>query len=125
MKLVHPKGNKSWIFTERTEAKAETPILWPSDTKNWLTGKDPDAGKDWRQEEKGMTEEEMVGWHHRLEGHELEQAPGVSDGQGSLVCCNPWGCKELDMTEWRTELNTTDLEKIFAKDLMDEWFLSK
>ena len=125
MKLVHPKGNKSWIFTERTEAKAETPILWPSDTKNWLTGKDPDAGKDWRQEEKGMTEEEMVGWHHRLEGHELEQAPGVSDGKGSLVCCNPWGCKELDMTEWRTELNTTDLEKIFAKDLMDEWFLSK
>ena len=96
---VHPKGNKSWIFIGRTDAIVETPIFWPPDVKNWLIGKDPDSGKDWRQEEKGMTEDEMVGWHHRLYGHEFEQAPGVGDGQGSLVCCSPWGCKELDTTE--------------------------
>ena len=83
------------LFTE-----AETPILWPLDVKNWLTGKDPDAGKYWRQEEKGTTENEMVGWHHQLNGHEFEQALGVGDGQGSLEFCSPWGCKELDMTEW-------------------------
>ena len=80
----HPKGNQSWIFIGRTDAEAETPILWPPDAKSWLIGKDPDAGKDWRQEEKGMTEDEMVGWHHRLNRHESEQAPGVGDGQGSL-----------------------------------------
>ena len=102
---VHPKGNQSWIFIGKTDAKAETPILWPPDAKNWLTGKDPDAGKDWRQEEKGMTEDEMVGWHHRLGGHEFEQAPGVGDGQGSLACCSPWGRKESDTTE---RLNWTD-----------------
>ena len=95
-----PKGNQSWLFTGRTDAKAETPILWPPDTKNWLTGEEPDAGKDWRQEEKGMTEDEMAGWHHWRNGHEFEQAPGVSDGQGSLVCCSPWGHKQLDTTEW-------------------------
>ena len=78
----------------------QTPILWPPDAKNWLIGKDLDAGKDWRQEEKGMTEEEMVGWHHQLDGHEFEQAPGVGDGQGSLACCSPWDCKESDTTEW-------------------------
>ena len=94
---IHPKGNQSWIFTGRTEA--ETPVLWPPDVKNWLIGKDSDAEKDWRQEEKGTTEEEMVGWHHQLDGHEFEQAPGIGDGQGSLVCYNPWGHKELDMTE--------------------------
>jgi len=94
---VHLKGDQSWIFIERTHAEAETPILWPLDVKNWLTGKDP--GKDWRWEEKGMTEDEVVGWHHRLNGHEFEQAPGIGDGQGSLVCCNPWGQKESDMTE--------------------------
>ena len=77
---VHPKGNQSWIFIVKTDAEAETPILWPPDAKNWLHGKDPDAGKDWRQEEKGMTEDEMVGWHHQLNGHESEQAPGVGDG---------------------------------------------
>ena len=96
---VSPKGNQSWIFIGRTDAEAEVPILWPPDTKNWLTGRDPDAGKDWRQEEKGMSEDEMVGWHHWLDGHEFEQALGVCDGQGSLVCCSPWGCKESDTTE--------------------------
>ena len=100
IKSVSPKGNQSWILIGRTDAEAETPILWPPDVKNWLIGKDPDAGKDWRQEEKGMTEDEMVGWHHRHNGHEFEQAPGVGDGQGSLVCCSLWGCKELDTTEW-------------------------
>ena len=86
---VHPKGNQSWIFTGRTDAEAETPRLWPPDLKNWLTRKDPDAGKNWRQEEKGTTEDEMVGWHHQLDGREFELVPGVGDGQGSLVCCSP------------------------------------
>ena len=99
IKLVNPKGNQSWIFIGRTDAEAETPVLWPPDTKNWLTRKDPDAEKDWRQEEKGATEDEMVGWHHWLDGHEFEQAPGVGDGQGSLACCSPWGHKDLDTTE--------------------------
>ena len=102
---VHPKGNQSWIFIGRTDAEAETPILWPPDGKNWLIGKDPDVGKDWGWEEKGMTEDEMVGWHHWLDGNESEQTPGVGDGQGSLACCSPWGCKELDVTE---RLNWTD-----------------
>ena len=97
---VHPKGNQSWIFIGRTDADAETPILWPPDAKNWLIGKDPDAGKDWRQEEKGMTEDEMVRWHHWLSGHEFEKAPGVGDGQGGLVCCSPSSRKESDMTKW-------------------------
>ena len=101
---VHPKGNQSWIFIGRTDAEAETPILGPPDAKSWLIGKDPDAGKDWRQE-KGMTEDETVRWHHWLNGHEFEETPGVGDGQGGLVCCGSWGCKELDMTEW---LNWTD-----------------
>ena len=96
---LHPEGNQSWIVIGRTDAEAETPILWPADAKNWLLGKDPEAGKDWRQEEKATTEDEMAGWHHRLEGHEFEQALGVGDGQGSLACCSPWGCKELDTTE--------------------------
>ena len=102
---VNPKGIQSWIFIGRTDAKAETPILWPPDVKNWLIGKDPDAGKDWRQEEKGMTEDEMIGWYDQLNGHEFEQALGVGEGQGSLVCCHPWGCKESDMTE---QLNWTE-----------------
>ena len=96
---VHPKENQSWIFNGRTEAEAETPILWPPHVKNWLTGKYPDAGKDWRQEGKAMTEDEMVGWHHRLNGHMLEQALGVGDGQGSLEWCSPWGRKESETTE--------------------------
>ena len=95
---IHPKGNQSWIFIGRTDAEA--PILWPPDAKNWLTGKDPDAGKDWRQEEKGMTEDEIVGWYHQLDGHEFKQALGVGYRQGSLVCCSPWDCKELDTAEW-------------------------
>ena len=97
---AHPKGNQSWIFIGRTDAEAETPMLWPPDAKNWLIGKDPDAGKDWRLEEKGTTEDEMVGWHHWLNGHDFEQALGVGDGQESLVCCSPWGPKESAMTEW-------------------------
>ena len=102
---VHPKGNQSWIFIGRTDAEAETPILWPPDGKNWLIGKDSDAGKDCGQEEKGTTEEEMVGWHHQLNGHEFEQALGVGDGQGGLACCSPWGRKESYMYE---QLNWTD-----------------
>ena len=98
IKAVNPKGNQSWIFTGRTDAKAEALIFWPPDAKTWLIEKDSDAGKDWRQEEKGTTEDEMVGWHHRLDGHEFEQTPGYSEGQGSLACCKLWGCKELDMT---------------------------
>ena len=97
---VHPKGNLSWIFIGRTDAEAETPILWPPDATNWLIGKDPDGGKDWRQEEKGMTEDEMVGWHHRLNGHEFEHALGTGDGQGSLAYCSPWGCKETRLSDW-------------------------
>ena len=96
---VNPKGNQSWIFIGRPDAEAETPILWPPDVKNWLIEKDPDAGKDWRQEEKGMTEDKMVVWHHWLNGCEFEQAPGDGEGQGSLECCSPWGHKESDVTE--------------------------
>ena len=99
IKPVNPKGNHPWIFTRRTDAEAEVPILWPPNSKNWLIGEDPDARKNWRQEEKGITEHEMVGWHHWLDGHKFEQAPGVGDGQGSLACCSPWGRKESDMTE--------------------------
>ena len=102
---VHPKGNQSWIFIGKTDAEAETPILWPPDVKSWLIWKDPDVRKDWRWEDKGMTEDEMVGCYHWLDGHEFEQALGVGDGQGGLVCCSPWGWKESDMTEW---LNWTD-----------------
>ena len=102
---VHPKGNQSWIFIGRTDAEAETPILWPPDAKNWLTGKYPDAGKDWRREEKGTTEDEMIGWHHQLDGHEFEQVPGIGDGQGRLASCSPEGHKESDTTEW---LNWTE-----------------
>ena len=102
----HPKGNQPWIFSGRTDAEAEDPILWPSDVKNWLIWKDPDAGKDGRWEEKGMTENEMAGWHHWLNGHELEQAPGDSKEQGGLVCYSPWGLKEFrhnlvtELTDW-------------------------
>ena len=99
IKPVNSKGNQSWIFIGRTDAEAETPILWPPDTKSWLLGKDPDAGKDWRQEEKGATEDVMVGWHHWLDEHEFEQTPGFGDGQENLACCSSWGLKELDTTE--------------------------
>ena len=97
---VHPKGNQSWIFIERTDVEAETPILWPPDAKNLLIWKVPDAGKDYRQEEKGMTEDEMVGWCHQLNGHEFELTSGVGDGQRGLVCGSPWDCKEMGTTQW-------------------------
>ena len=115
IKSVTPKGNQRWIFIGRTDAEAEAPILWPSDAKNQLTGKDPDAGKDCGQEEKGTTEDEMVGWHHRLDRHESEQAPGDGEGQGNLVCCSPWGHKELDRTERAKKQKRTDLLIFQAK----------
>ena len=99
------KGNQSWIFIGKTDAEAEAPMLWPHDGKNWLIGKDPEAEKDWRQEEKGTTENQMTGWFHQLNGYELEQAPGDGEGQESMACCSPWGCRESDMTE---RLNWTD-----------------
>ena len=97
---VHPKGDQSWVFIGRTDVEAETLVLWPPDGKSWLIGKDPDAGKDWGQEKKGMTEDEMVGWHRWLSGHEFGWTPGVGDWQGGLVCCDSGVCKESDMTEW-------------------------
>ena len=97
---VHPKGDPSWVFIGRTDVEAETPVLWPPDAKSRLIGKDPDARKDWGQEEKGTTEDEMVGWHHRLDVHGFWWTLGVSDGQGGLACCGSWGCKESDTTEW-------------------------
>ena len=101
---VNPKGNQSWIFIGRTDVEAETPIISLPDAKNWLTGKDPDAGKDWRQEEKGTTGDKMVGWYHRLDGHEFEQALGVGDGQGGLACCSPWGYTTRVSHDWVTAL---------------------
>ena len=92
------KGDQSWVFIGRTDAEAEIPILWSPHVKSWLIGKYSDSGRDWGQEEKGMTEDEMAGWHHRLNGHEFEQGLGDGEGQGSLACCSPWGCKKLDMT---------------------------
>ena len=98
---VHPKGNQSWVFIGRTDVEAETPILWPPDAKSWLILKDPDAGKDWRQEEKGTIEEEMVVWHHWLNGHEFEQVPGDGERQGSLVCCSPGVAKsQTRLRDW-------------------------
>ena len=99
IKPVNPKGNQPWIFIGRTDTKAKAPILWPPDAKSQLTGKDPDAGKDWGQEEKGTTKGEMVGWHYWLDGHEFEQTQGDGDGQGGLACCSPWGLKESNTTE--------------------------
>ena len=107
---VHPKGDQSWVFIGRTDAVAETLILWPPGVKSWLTGKDTDAGKDWGQEEKGMTEDEIVGWHHWLHGHGFGWTLGVGDGQGGLACCGSWCRKESDMTEW---LNSTESFKKF------------
>ena len=106
IKPVNSKVNQSWIFIGRTDAEAETSILWLLDANNWLIRKDPDAGKDWRQEEKGTTEDEMVGWHHGLNGYGFVWTLGVGDGQGGLACCSPWGSKELSKTE---QLNWTEL----------------
>ena len=103
---VHSKGNQSWVFFGRNDAEAETPILWPPHVKSWLIGKDSDAGRDWGQEEKGTTEDEMAGWHHWLDGREFEWILGVGDGQGGLVCCTSWGRKESDMTK---RLNWTEM----------------
>ena len=102
----NPKGDQSWVFIGRTDVEAETPILWPPDVKNWFSCKDPDAGKDWGQEEKGTREDEMIGWHHGLDGHEFEQAPEGGDGQGSMAYCGSQGRKESDTTEW---LNWTEV----------------
>ena len=110
---VPSKGNQPWVFIGRTDPKAETPILWPPHAKSWLIGKDPEAGRDWGQEEKGMTEDEMAGWHHRLDGHESEWTPAVGDGQGGLACCSSCGCKELDTPE---RLNWTELWIVFLMD---------
>ena len=127
IKPVNPKGNQSWVFIGRTyaDAEAEASILWPHDAENWLVGKDPDAWKDWKQEKKGTTVDEMVGWHHGLDGHEFEQAPGVGDGQGGLVCYSPWGHKESDMTE---QLNWTKLNILstnsFSVEIVQNHFCS-
>ena len=112
IKPVNPKGNQSSILTGRTDAEVETPVLWPPDARNWLMWKYPDAGKDWRREEKGTTEDEMAGWHHQLNEHEL--TPGAGDRQGGLVCCSSWGGKESNMTE---QLNWTDMVFVFLYDL--------
>ena len=110
---VHFKGDQARVFIGRTDAKAETPILWPPCEKSWLIGKDSDAGRDWGQEEKGTTEDEMAGWHHWLDEHESEWTPGVGDGQGGLVCCDSWGHRELDTTE---QLNLTELNHLVMSD---------
>ena len=108
IKPVNPKGNQPWILIGKTNAEAEALILWPSDVKSWLTGKDPDTRKDWRQKEKGARGDEMVGWHCRLYGPEFEQTPGDDEGQGSLTCCSPWGCRKSDMTEWLNNSRVRD-----------------
>ena len=108
---VHPKGDQSWVFTGRNDVEAETPVPWPPDVKSWLVGKDSDAGRDWGQEEKGMTEDEMAGWHHCLDGHEFGWTPGAGDGQGGLVCYNSWCRRESDRTE---RLSWTELKVKYA-----------
>ena len=121
IKPVHPKGNQSWIFIGRTDAEAETPILWPPDAKSWLIWKDPDAGKDWRREEKGTTEDEMAGWHHWLSGCESEWTPGVGDGQGGLVCCSSWGRKKSDITERLNWTESRQKEIRFILTSLSHW----
>ena len=116
------KGDQSWVFIGGTDVEAETPILWPPEAKSWLIGKDPDAGKDWGQEEKGTTEDEMVGWHHPHNGHGFGWTPGVGDGQGGLACCGSWGCKESDTTEW---LNWTECIRVFCLFLFFVYFTTQ
>ena len=113
---VHSKGDQSWVFFGRNDAKAETPVLWPPHAKSWLIGKDSDVRRDWGQEEKGMTEDEMAGWHHRLDGCESAWTPGDGDGQGGLACYNSWGHKESDMTERQ---NWTELRPALQQMLND------
>ena len=135
IKSVHPKGDQSWIFIGRTDAEAETPKLWSPDATNWLFGKDPDAGKDWRQEEKVMTEDEMVGWYNLLDGHEFEQALGVGDGHGILACFRSMGLQWIRHC-WVTELNWSDcfyvglpgvsmVKNLFAMQEIWAWFLGQ
>ena len=119
---VHPKGDQSWVFIGRIDAEAETPVLWPPHAKTWLTGKDPDAGKDWGQEEKVTTGDDMAGWHHWLDGHEFEWIPGVGDGQGGLAFCDSWGCKESDTTE---RLNWTELKISLRSEILILILLNK
>ena len=127
IKLVNPKGNQPWIFIGRNDAEAEAPILWPPDAKKWLTGKDPDVWKHWRQKEKGATEDEMVGCHHQFNGHELGQTLGDTEGQGSLVWGSPWGCKDLNThSDWVTTTKTAEQEpRLFLgfgiKQLCGQW----
>ena len=129
---VHPKGDQSWVFPGRTDAEAETPILWPPREKSWLIGEDSDAGRNWGQEEEEMTEDEMAGWYHRLHAHEFGWTPGVGDGHGGLACCDSWGCKESDMTErlnwtelnWKVIWNEVErqrLAKYWVRNLTPEW----
>ena len=115
---VHPKGDQSWVFIGRPDAEAESSILWPPDVKSWLIGKDPDAGRDWGQEEKGMTEDEMAGWHYQLHGCESEWTLGVGDGQGGLAFWDPWGHKESETTE---RLNWTELKMLLLSQLQSSW----
>ena len=116
---VPSKGDQSWVFIGKTDVEAETPILWPPDAKNWLIWKDSDTRKDWRHEEKGTTEDEIAGWHHRLNGHEFEWTPGAGDGQGGLACWGPWGRKESDRTE---RLNWTELINYLLFESHDDNF---
>ena len=118
---VHCEGDQPWDFFGRNDAKAETPVLKPPHAKSWLIGKDSDSGRDWGQKEKGMTEDEMAGWHYWLDGRESEWTPGVGDGQGGLACCDSWGRKELDTTEW---LNWTELNQ-YPRDLLILKFIWK
>ena len=121
IQLVHSKGDQSWVFFGRTDAKAETPVLWPPHVKSWLIGKDSESGRDWGQEEKGTTEDEMAGWHHWLDGRESEWSPGGGDGQGDLAFCNSWGRKESDTTE---QLNWTELKDNLNQNIpliIPEW----
>ena len=127
IQLVHSKGDRPWVFFGRTDAKAETPVLWPPHAKSWLIGKDSDAGRGWGQEEKGTTEDEMAGWHHCLDGHESEWTPGVGDGQGGLACCDSWGHKELDTTEqlnWTEEFFIYSRYQFLIRSMLCKHFLS-
>ena len=119
IKPVSPKGNQSWIFIRRTDPETETPIFWLPDAKSWLIRKDPDAGKDWMQEEIGATEDQMVGWHHWLNGHEFEKVLGDREGQGRLVCCRPWGRKESDMTKQLSNNNNKAHKWFWCKCSME------
>ena len=123
---VHFKGDQSWVFFGRNDAKAETPVLWPPHVKSWLIGKDSDSRKDWGQEEKGTPEDEMAGWHHWLDGCESEWTLGVGDGQGGLACCDSWGRKKSDTTEqlnWLTELKDTVVNRTERWILPALWYL--